>query len=191
MLISNKFTAGLAAEDKLWLTIELYHAALNANESVVVDYQLSDAGAWTTAGTASTPGSESETFTLPIATKSKSLRLRLTFTLTDQIKSPKVYSILARYLVESDAKAEWQLNVLLEGTAQVPLRRLDQSPETQTGAQLSATLWTSRAKKQTLAFTDYNGDAKTVHLRHLDEQIAPASQRQGQATIAHLTLLEA
>jgi hypothetical protein len=98
--------------------------------------------------------------------------------------------MLLSYVVATDSKAEWTFDVLLEGTAQEPLITLDQSVEPKTGAQLADALWASKAKKQTLSFTDLDGESKTVFFVDVEEKVAQRSQRLGLSTRARLKLEE-
>lgn len=189
-LQSATFDAGLAVTDKLWLQIDVYHSILNTNESVLVEYMLEDSGVWLTAGTSNTVGATSKSFTLPTGTRSKTIQLQLTLSVSTQTHTPKVTSVLTSYLVVPDVKAEWEFSALLEGSAQTPLTRLDNSAETKTGPQLASALWTSRAKKQTLSFTDLNTDVKTVMFVALEEHVAKETQRLGAQTRGKIRLVE-
>lgn len=189
--ISSSFNAGLAATDKLFLKLQLFHAALAAGEAIAVDYEKDTSGVWTNLGTSDLDGATNKSFSFASATTAKSLRLKLTMTLTDQTKTPKVTGLLVHYLVTPDLKAEWTFDVRLEGSAQTPLVRLDNSNEPIAGPALADALWASRAKKQTLSFTDLDAEAKTVQFVHLDERVSPDTQRLGHQTRARVTLVEA
>lgn len=189
--ISAFFTAGLAATEKVWQRLEIFHAALLANESLTVDYELDGSGVWVTLGVSDTDAATTKNFNFATAIKSRRLRLRLTLAVTDQTKTPRVTGILVHYLVSPDVKAEWVFDVRLEGVAEHPLRRLDNSNEPTLGTALADTLWSSRGKKQTLSFTDLDAEAKTVHLVDLEETVGTATQRLGHQTKARVHLVEA
>lgn len=190
--VSSAFTAGLRGTVKVWLKLEIYHSALVAGDSIAIAYQRDANGIWTTLGTSDADGATSATFFFPTVTQSRALQFRLIFTVTDQTKSPKVTALLTHYLVSTDMKAEWQFDVLLEGSAQTPLVRLDNSNEPSTGPALADALWASRNKFGTLSFTDLDAEAKTVHFVDCEERVSPgATQRLGHQTRGKVTLVEA
>jgi hypothetical protein len=188
--ISSFFDADLPVTDKLWTSLTVRHAALAANQAIAIDYELDGSGSWVNLGTSNTLAATSKTFSFASGITSKKLRIRFTMTVVDRTATPKLQAILTTYVVAPDVKAEWELTVRLEGTAQAPLRLLDNSNEASTGAQLSSALWASRVKKQTLSFTDLDASVKSVYFTELDEKVAE-SQRLGPHTQAQLTLQEA
>ena len=188
---SASFDAALAATDKVFLKCELFHRPLNANESVAVQYELDDSGVWTGLGTSDVDGATRFSASFATGIKAKRIKLMLTFSLVTTSACPIVSGILVTYLAAPDAKAEWVFDALLEGTAQAPLVRLDNSSETSTGAQLADAIWATRAKKQALSFTDLDAEAKTVLLTDLEEKVGAGSQRLGQGTRAKVVLVEA
>jgi hypothetical protein len=190
-LVSTAFDAGLAATDKLWLSATIQHAALASGQSILVEYDVDGTGSYTTLGTSSTVGATSATFSFATGTHGKKIVFRFTLSVSSPAATPQLQAALLSYVVTVDAKAEWTFDVLLEGTAELPLVLLDQSSESKTGAQLSDALWASKAKKSTLSFTDLDGESKTVFLVDVEERVAKRSQRLGLSTVARVKLEEA
>jgi hypothetical protein len=189
---SAAFNAGLAATQKLWVQLSLFHVALAAGEAITIDYELDLSGTWTNLGLSDADGATSRTLNFATDTTGRHLRIRLTFALTTQTVTPKVQGLIVRYLVQPDVKAEWEFDVLLEGAAATPLIRLDNSNEPTAGPALADALWTSRGKKQVLAFTDLDTEVKSVYFTELEEKVSPgATQRLGHQTRAQVTLVEA
>jgi hypothetical protein len=89
------------------------------------------------------------------------------------------------------ARREWRMEAFLEGTAQVPLLRLDGTPEPKTGAQLSTELWTRLVNGKPVSFVDLNGTAHTLWIVARRQPVDNLSQRNGYQTVAKLTLVEA
>lgn len=189
--LSSWFDADLPSLDKLLIRLAVRHAALATGESVSIDYGTDDSGVWTNLGVSSTVGATEKTLSFPVATKAKKVRLRLLISLTATGATPKVRATLLEYQALPEIKAEWVFDCLLEGTAEMPLVTLDQAAETKTGAQLADTLWASKAKKQTLSFTDLDGEIKTVLFHDLEERVSGQSQREGYSTRGRVTLAEA
>lgn len=190
LLVSNWFDAELAGADKVWQRLTLFHEALVSGQSVTVDYALDGSGSWINLGLSNTVGATSKTFSFPLGTAAKRIRLRLTLVGTTTA-SPTVASVLVEYVVMADTKRRWRFDALLEGTASAPLVRLDNSSEPLTGAQLSDAIWTTRGRKQAVAFTDLDGEARTVYFAELEERVAEQSQRLGDATRGRVVLVEA
>ena len=105
--------------------------------------------------------------------------------------SPVVRDWLLRYAVAPELKREWELPVILEGTAELPLARLDGTPEPLTGAQLSAALWALKGQAGPTTLVDLDGSSRAVWITDLREEVAELSQRLGYQTVGKLKLLEA
>jgi len=189
---SSAFNAGLAATQKLWVQLELFHTALAAGEAITIDYELDLSGTYTNLGISDADGATSRTLNFATDVTARHLRIKLTFALTTQTLTPKVQGLIVRYLIQPNVKAEWEFDVLLEGAAATPLIRLDNSNEPTAGPALADALWTSRGKKQVLTFTDLDTEVKSVYFTELEEKVSPgATQRLGHQTRAQVTLVEA
>ena len=191
VLVSSWFDAGLPSADKALVRLLVRHAPLASGEAIAVDYERDESGAWDSLGTSNTIDATEKLFSYPAATTARSLRLRIALTMATTTASPRLRELSLEYAVMPELKAEWRFDVLLEGTAALPLIRLDQSAEPKTGAELADTLWASRAKKYPVSYTDLDGETKTVYLRDIEEQVSPRSQRPGLNTRARVTLVEA
>jgi hypothetical protein len=189
-VVTGWFDAELAATDKGWIRLTLFHAALASGQSVTVDYALDGSVTWVNLGTSNSVGATSMQTSFPLATAGKRLRLRLILSTTNPSASPKVTSLLVDYLLMPDAKREWRFDVRLEGSPALPMARLDGTNEPLDGRALAATLWLSKSRKQVLALTDLDGTSATVWFRELEERPAQMSQRQGLATRGEVTLVE-
>ena len=190
LLATGSFDAGLPATDKVLLSVTIQHSALASGESIRVEYDLEAANSYTTLGTNSTLGSRSATFSFASAVTAKKVRLRFRLAVSSTSASPALYAAILTYVIATDSKAEWTFDVLLEGTAEEPLILKDQVASSSTGAQLADALWATKAKKQTLAFTDLDGESKTVFLVDLEERVSERSQRLGLSTRARVKLGE-
>jgi hypothetical protein len=189
-VVTDWFDAELAATDKAWIRLTLFHAALASGQSVTVDYALDGSGTWVNLGISNSVGATNKGLTFPLATAGKRLRLRLTLSTTDPSASPKLTGMLVDYLLMPEAKREWRFGVRLEGSAALPMTRLDGTNEPLDSRALAATLWLSKSRKQALAFTDLDGTSAIVWFRELEERPAQLSQRQGLATRGEVTLVE-
>ncbi|MCC6224714.1 MAG: hypothetical protein IT201_14620 [Thermoleophilia bacterium] len=186
------FDAGLPHVDKVLRTVTILHSALASGQSIQVQYQLEGTGSWTTLGTSSTLGATSATFSFPgiVTCKQVAFRVNLAGS-AGASSSPVLYDLLLRYRVSPTPKREWELPILLEGTADLPLVTLDHAPEPLTGVQLSAALWAAKAQSGTLSFTDINGLSYSVWFEDLREEIAELSQRRGYQLRGIARLVEA
>ena len=188
------FDARLPSVDKVLRSVTVTHAPLASGQSVAVQYQLEGAGAWTPLGTSAAVGATTATFAFPtgpaVTAKQVAIRLALAGP-AGAATTPIVYDWLLRYALAPELKREWELSVLLEGTAELPLVRLDGTPEPVSGAQLSAALWTLRAQPGPASFVDLDGVSHPVWLTDLREEVAELSQRLGYQTVGKLRLLEA
>ncbi len=189
-LISASFDAELPGVDKLAVRVTVVHEALVAGDDVELSYDLEDAGVFTSLGHSSTGGATSKTFSFGSNVTFRRLRLGVTILLTDTSRSPAITSIVVEYRPRPTLKARWEFDCRLEGSAALPLVTADGQPEPKTGAQLADTLWTSAAKKVALAFTDLDGEAKTVELVALEERVGQQSQRLGLGTLGRVGLQE-
>jgi hypothetical protein len=190
-LLTQWFDAGVPGATKALVRATARHEPLAIGEFVTVEYELDDSGVWTSLITSSTASATEATASFAAATTAKKIRFRVTLSVSTMTHSPALEELLLEYAVLPAAKAAWTFNALLEGTAELPLITLDQAAEPKTGAQLSDTLWASKAKPYALPYTDLDGEAKTVFFRDFEERVAPQSQHRGYATQARITLVEA
>ncbi|MBI4494783.1 MAG: hypothetical protein HY690_18560 [Chloroflexi bacterium] len=190
LLETSLFDARLPSVDKVFRALTANHAPLAAGQSIEVQYRLEDAGAWISLGTSSVVGATSATFAFPGNVVGKLIAFRVLLATADPATSPALYDLALRYVLAPDAKREWELETLLEGTPELPLLRLDGTPEPLAGAQLSASLWTRLATKGVQSYVDLDGTSYTVWLTDLRERVSQLSQRTGYQTVARLRLLE-
>ncbi|MFN8525647.1 MAG: hypothetical protein U0821_21325 [Chloroflexota bacterium] len=189
---SGLFDAGLPSVDKVLRSVRVSHSVLASGQSVQVQYQLEGDGAWTVLGSSTTVGSTSATLSVAGTIICKQVAIRLVLAGTaGAASSVVVYDWLLRYALAPDLKREWELQVILEGTAELPLIRLDGTPEPQTGAQLSGGLWALKAQVGPTSFVDLDGASRSVWITELREEVAERSQRRGYHTLGRLKLLEA
>jgi hypothetical protein len=138
-LDSGLFDAGLPDVTKVLRSATVVHGALAAGQSIQLLYRREDTGVWASLGTSSAVGVTSATFAFPAGTTFKQAAFRLVL-VGPGTSSPVAYELLVRYAVQPATLREWEFPVVLEGTPELPLARLDGSAEPLTGAQLSAAL---------------------------------------------------
>jgi len=186
------FDARLPSVDKVLRSVILAHAPLGAGQGVGVEYRLEGVGAWTLLGTSATVGATTATFAFPGVVTCRQVAFRLLLSgPAGGASSPEVYDWLLRYALAPELKREWELSVLLEGTDELPLTRLDGTPERLTGPELSAALWTLKAQPGPTTFVDLDASSRAVWLTDLREEVAELSQRSGYQTVGKVKLLEA
>lgn len=184
--------ARLPGISKVWRSVTVGHAALLSGQSVQVQYRLEGAGAWTSLGTSATVGATSATFTFPSATLARLIAFRVVLSGAAGATAPvRVLSLEARCRPVPGAKRVWQFDCLIEGSAQMPMVRLDGSNEPLTAVQLSAALWGLAGQAGPLTFVDLDGVSRGVWLLEYEEKGAKMSQRLGTQLRGALRLLEA
>jgi len=188
---SGLFDAGLPGLTKVARSATVFHAALAAGQGVQLQYRFEATGAWTTLGTSSTVGATTATFAFSGATSWKSVAWRVVLAGPGGASTPVVREVLIRYAVQPSVAREWEFPIILEGTAELPLVRLDGSAEPQSGVQLAAALWASKAQTGPLTFIDLDASSRTVWFEELQEEIAQLSQRKGYQTVGKVRLVEA
>ncbi len=188
------FDHGLPDLEKSLRLVELRHAPLPAGASIGLDYRLDTAAAWQTLGSADVAGTEVTTLPFPPGTVARGTAFRARLARGPALADgPELREIALRAVLAPAVRRQWELAVLLEGDAQRPLRRLDNTLEPRSARQLAAALWALRAEPGPLPFVDLEGRARQVWFRELKEVL----QRRAQAdpaspwTVAHLVLVEA
>ena len=191
-LETGLFDAGLPSVDKVLRSVTLTHGPLAARQSIEVQYRLEDDGAWVTLGTSGTVGATTATFAFAGTVTCKQVALRIVLAgSAGASSSPVLYDWLLRYAPAPELKREWELAVRLEGTPQLPLVRLDGTPEPLTGAQLSQVLWTLKGQAGPTTLVDLDGATRWIWIAELREEMAELASRLGTQTIGKLRLVEA
>jgi hypothetical protein len=185
-----RFDAGLPAVDKAWRRATVTHSPLATGQSVAVAYRLDGATSWTALVSNSTAGTTASTATFGTSVFGREIELQVTLG-SGGSSTVTVKSVLVEYGLVPDVRRAWEFDVLLEGVAANPLRRLDGSAEPLTGAQLSAALWGARGTKGTVAFVDLDGTSYRVYFADVRETAAKLPQRDGWQTRAKVKLVEA
>lgn len=184
------FDAGLPQIDKVARSVTILHSAIVSGQSVQIQYRTEDTGSWTTLGTSSTTNATSATFTFSgVSFKQIAFRVVLAGSL-GATSTVVLYDVLFRYRPMPALRREWDLAVYCEGTADTPMITEDGAPSPQTGAQLSAALWTARGLGTPVTFVDLDGVSYSVWIDELEEEVEKISQRRGRSTVARVKLLE-
>jgi hypothetical protein len=196
-LISSTYALEAAALAKLFLSVTITHAPLLASQSVQVEYQLDNSGIWINLGTNSTVGSAGTTLAFSGTVTGKLIAFRISLLATASA-SPTLSELKLTYVppvgsADSATKRQWQFEALFEGTAELPLVLLDQTPSAQTGAQISTAIWSlfTAAGRPPVPFVDLDGVSRAVYLVDLEEKPSQESQRRGYQTRGKLKLVEA
>lgn len=174
--VSGRFDGGLPGTEKLAVRIRVRHSALRAGDSVGMDYEVDGSGTWVNAGTSDVDGTTEKVFELGSGVIFRELAVRLTLAVTDTSGSVEVTGVVVEWRPKPVAKASWEWEARLEGTAALPLVRLDGTAEPKTGAQLADTLWTTAGKRTGLSYVDLDGETKTVEVVGVEERVAEMAQ---------------
>jgi hypothetical protein len=177
---------------KLLRSVTLVCSALVSPQTITLEYQLEGTGGWTTLGTLSTVGATTATYAFAGSTTCRQVAFRLAMTGTaGATTAPTVYQLAVRYVPRPAVTREWELAVVLEGTAELPLVTLDGASESLTGAQLTSALWTTAGATGPVPLVDLDGASYSVYVQDLREEVAQISQRKGYQRLGLVTLVEA
>jgi hypothetical protein len=191
-LDSGLVSCGLPGVSKLFKAITIVTSALVSPQTVKVEYQLEDTGAWTTLGTLSTVGATTATYSFAASTTGRQIAFRVTLTGTaGATTSPVLYELALRYVPRPAVTREWELAVVLEGTPELPLVTLDSAAEPLTGAQLTSALWTTAGSAGPVTLVDLDGVSYSVYVQDVREEIGKLSQRRGYQRLGLVKLVEA
>lgn len=191
-LETSLIDVGLPNVLKVLRSVALVHGPLASGQSVQIEYRVEDSGAWTTLGTSSAQGATTATFAFGETVACRQVAFRLALTGPGGAGgSPVVYDVLLRYGLAPAIVREWELAVVLEGTPEMPLIRLDGSAEPLTGQQLSALLWTAKGIGTPVPFVDLDGASRQVWIEEVREEVGKLTQRNGYQTVGKLRLVEA
>lgn len=191
-LISGLIDCGLPGVTKLFRSVTIVTAAMPASHSLQVEYQLEDTGSWTSLGTLSTTNATTATYNFAANTTGRQIAFRLTLTgSAGAVVSPVLYELSLRYTPRPAVTREWELAMVLEGTAELPLVTLDGTPDPQTGAQLTTALWTAAAATGPVTLVDLDGTSYSVYVEDVREEVARISQRKGYQRVGLVRLVEA
>jgi hypothetical protein len=185
-----RFDGDLPSVDKAWRRCTVTHSPLASGQSITVEYRLDGATSWTSLVLGSTVGTTTSTATFANGTYGREIELRYTIA-SGGTNTATVKSVLVEYGLVPDTRREWTFDVLLEGEASAPMRLLDGSASSLTGAQLSTQLWTDRGTKGTVAFVDLDGTSYRVYFADVAETVAKLPHRDGWQTRARVKLVEA
>ena len=191
-LETSLIDGGLPSVPKVLRSVTLVHSALASGQSILLQHRSEDTGAWVSLGSSSAIGATTATFPLGGVAASRQMAFRLVLTGPGGGGgTPVVYDVLARYGLAPSALREWELAIVLEGTPELPLLRLDGSAEPLTGQQLSSALWTAKGAGVPVPFVDLDGTNRLVWLDDLREEMARRSQWKGYQTVGKVRLVEA
>jgi len=184
--------AGLPGVAKLLRSVTIVTSALVSPQSVQVEYRLEDTGGWTSLGTLSSVGATTATYAFPANTTGRQVAFRVTLSGTaGATSSPTLYELVVRYVPRPALAREWELAVVLEGTAELPMVTLDGASEPLTGAALTPALWSTAASAAPVMFVDLDGTSYQVYVDDLREEMGRLSQRRGYQRLGLVKLVEA
>ena len=105
--------------------------------------------------------------------------------------SPVLYELAVRYAPRPAITREWELAVVLEGTAELPLVTLDGAPELVDGGAVDAALWTAAGSAGPVTLVDLDGVSYAVYVADVREELGKISQRRGYQRLGLVKLVEA
>jgi hypothetical protein len=191
-LVSGLVDCGLPGVTKLFRSVTIVCAAMPASHSIQVEYQLEDTGSWVSLGTLSMTNATTATYAFGANVTGKQIAFRLTLTgVAGAVVSPVLYELSLRYVPRPAVTREWELAVVLEGTAELPLVTLDGAPDPLTGAQLTTGLWAAAAATGPVTLVDLDGVSYSVYVEDVREEMAKVSQRKGYQRVGLCRLVEA
>ena len=191
-LESGLIDAGLPGTSKLLRSVTIVTSAIVSPQTVQVEYCLEDTGGWTSLGTLASVGATTATYAFAANTTCRQVAFRITLGGTaGASSSPVLYELTLRYVPRPAITREWELAVLLEGTAELPLVTLDGAAEPLTGAQLTTALWTAAGQTGPVTFVDLDGTSYQVYVDDLHEEVGKLSQRRGYQRLGMVKLVEA
>lgn len=189
---SGLFDAGLPSIDKVFRSVAVTHLAMPSGQSIQVQYRLEDSGSWTVLGTSSTTNATSATFNFSGTVVGKQIAFRVVLAgSAGSASTPVLYDVLLRFALAPAVKREWELPIVLEGTAELPQVTLDGTANPRTGVTMTLELWTAKAVAGPVTFVDVDGVSRSVYFVDLKEEVAELSQRRGYQTVAKCRLVEA
>jgi hypothetical protein len=192
VVTSGLIDCALPGVSKLLRSVTIVTAAIVSPQTIQVEYQLEDAGAWTSLGTLSTVGATTATYSFGANTTARQVAFRVTLSGTaGATTSPILYELTLRYVPRPAVAREWDLAVLLEGTAELPMVTLDGANEPSTGAALMAALWTAATANGPLTYVDLDGTSYQVYVDDVREEVGTLSQRRGMQRVGLVKLVEA
>jgi hypothetical protein len=191
-LESGLVSCGLPGVAKLFKSVTVVTSAIASPQTVQVEYRLEDTGGWTSLGTLSAVGATTATYAFAANTTGRQIAFRLTLSGTAAgTASPVLYELALRYVPRPTVTREWELAVILEGTAELPLVTLDGASDPLTGAQLTSALWTAAGVAGPVTLLDLDGVSYSVYVQDVREEIGKISQRKGYQRLGLVKLVEA
>jgi hypothetical protein len=190
-LTTPKFDAADPTGIKHWLWARLAFAPLIDGDEISIDYALDESDSFQQLGSVTTADASTATFAFEADVTSRRIRLNITITAASSTATPRLYALSLGYLTAHSLRREWAFDVLLEGSAELPLITLDQQPEPDDASALTAALWASKAKQEVLELEDLDGSSAYVLFLDLTQRVAPRSQRVAASSRGSVLLVEA
>ena len=150
---SSEWDLEYSNDEKLLGEIRIFHRALTAGDSHLVEYSKDGGTTWVTAGTSSTLGATSKKFNFGTI-KFDTLEIRVTTTGTGST-NPKGKKVVVRACAASEAKWRWTLRLICDRVA-------SKSGRARSGFGAYDLLKTLADAQNTVTFLDRTGTAKTV-----------------------------
>ncbi|HZK67155.1 MAG TPA: hypothetical protein VFD42_06375, partial [Chloroflexota bacterium] len=151
-----------------------------------VDYM---AGEWIPLGRSDTEGSTGATFPFPQGMEAGRVAFRVELAAADPASGPTLEGLSLEYALRAETRRRWEMELLCEGTAALPLRLLDGTVEARTGRELSELLWQAR-EASPVEMEDMDGTRRQVWMEGLEETLSGGGPASGVRTLARCKFVE-
>ena len=180
-LESGLISCGLPGVSKLFKSVTIVTLGDRLSpQTIQVEYRLEDTGGWTSLGTLSTVGATTATYAFAANTTGRQIAFRLTLVGTGgRPRRRSLYELALRYVPRPAVTREWELAVVLEGTADLPLVTLDGEARAADGGQLTRALDGGRRRPARCTLVDLDGACTRSTSRMSARRSAKISQRRG------------